>query len=172
MSRTLRVAVLAGDGVGHEVMPPCLTVLEAAAAQTGGFTLQFEHHDAGAEHYLRTGIALPDDVLDAAASADAILLGAMGHPDVRYPNGTEIVPQIDLRDRFQLFAGLRPVRVMPGVRIPLSHPRARDIDFVIVRESTEGLFAARTESRREGEDAVLDTMRITRRGCHRRAHPQ
>ena len=91
----------------------------------------------------------------------------MGHPDIRYPNGTEVVPQIDLRDHFELYAGLRPIRALPGVRTTLADPRARDIDFVVVRESTEGLFAARNESRRDGDAAVFDTMRITRRGCVR-----
>ena len=165
--RDFQIAVLPGDGIGREVMEPCLRVLDAATSIAGGIQLRFHSHEAGAEHYLQTGIALPDEVLDAAASADAILLGAMGHPDVRYPNGTEIVPQIDLRDRFQLYAGIRPIRVFPGVTIPLADPRARAIDFVIVRESTEGLFAARNESRREGEAAVLDTMRITRHGSER-----
>jgi 3-isopropylmalate dehydrogenase len=147
-------------------MAPCLTLLEAATAGTS-VRLRFESYEAGAENYLNTGVALPDDVLRAAADADAILLGAMGHPDIRYPNGTEIVPQIDLRDHFQLFAGLRPIRTIPGVRPTLASPRASDIDFVIVRESTEGLFAARHESQREGDAAVLDTMRITRTGCER-----
>jgi 3-isopropylmalate dehydrogenase len=158
--------VLPGDGIGREVMAPCLTLLAAATAGTG-VELRFESHEAGAEHYLKTGVALPDDVLQAAADADAILLGAMGHPDIRYPNGTEIVPQIDLRDHFQLYAGIRPIRAIPGVRHALADPRAGDIDFVIVRESTEGLFAARTESQRDGDAAVLDTMRITRRGSER-----
>jgi 3-isopropylmalate dehydrogenase len=167
MIRELRIAVFPGDGIGREVMAPCLALLQEVTARAGGVRLRFDSHEAGAEHYLKTGVALPEEALRAAASADAILLGAMGHPDVRYPNGTEIVPQIDLRDRFQLYAGLRPVRVIPGVRIPLADPRAGGIDFVIVRESTEGLFAARTESRREGEEAVLDTMRITRRGSER-----
>ena len=118
--RDFRIAVLPGDGVGREVMAPCLALLDAVTSHTGEFRLRFESHEAGAELYLRTGVALPDEVLGAAASADAILLGAMGHPDVRYPNGTEIVPQIDLRDRFQLYAGIRPIRVLPGVRIPLA----------------------------------------------------
>ncbi len=165
--RDFQIAVFPGDGIGREVMAPCLTLLDAVTSQTNELRLRFEPHEAGAEHYLKTGVALPEEALRAAASADAVLLGAMGHPDVRYPNGTEVVPQIDLRDRFQLYAGIRPIRVFPGVRIPLADPRARDIDFVIVRESTEGLFAARTESRREGEDAVLDTMRITRLGSER-----
>jgi 3-isopropylmalate dehydrogenase len=167
MMQELRIAVLPGDGIGREVMAPCLALLQEVTARAGGVRLQLDSHEAGAEHYLKSGVALPEDVLRAAASADAMLLGAMGHPDVRYPNGTEIVPQIDLRDRFQLYAGIRPIRVFPGVRIPLADARARDIDFVIVRESTEGLFAARSESRREGDEAVLDTMRITRRGSER-----
>jgi 3-isopropylmalate dehydrogenase len=167
MMQELRIAVFPGDGIGREVMAPCMAILEDVTSRTGGFRLRLDSYEAGAECYLKTGVALPDEALRAASSADAILLGAMGHPDVRYPNGTEVVPQIDLRDRFQLYAGLRPVRVMPGVRIPLGDPRAQHIDFVIVRESTEGLFAARAESRREGEEAVLDTMRITRHGSER-----
>jgi 3-isopropylmalate dehydrogenase len=103
----------------------------------------------------------------AASNADAILLGAMGLPDVRYPNGTEVTPQIELRERFELYAGVRPIKLVPGAPTPLADPRARTIDCVIVRESTEGLFAARTLSRREGDEAVLDTMRISRQGCER-----
>ena len=125
MSHEFRIAVFPGDGIGREVMAPCLALLEAVTSQAPEFRLRLESHEAGAELYLKTGVALPEaTVLDAAASADAILLGAMGHPDVRYPNGTEVVPQIDLRDRFQLYAGLRPIRVFPGVRIPLADPRA------------------------------------------------
>ena len=107
-------------------MAPCLALLEAVTSQAPDVRLRLESHEAGAELYLKTGVALPEEALSAAASADAILLGAMGHPDVRYPNGTEVVPQIDLRDRFQLYAGIRPIRVFPGVRIPLADPRARD----------------------------------------------
>src|SRR6188508_1524706 len=138
----LTIVVLPGDGIGREVMQPCIRLLESAAAGCTDLTLRFESHEAGAALFLQTGVALPEEVLRAAASADAILLGAMGHPDVRYPNGTEVVPQIDLRDHFQLYAGLRPIRALPGVHIPLASSRAQAIDFVIVRESTEGLFAA------------------------------
>jgi 3-isopropylmalate dehydrogenase len=165
--RDFRIAVFPGDGIGREVMAPCLGLLEAVTSRAGDVRLRFEAHEAGAELYQKIGVALPEEAVAAAASADAILLGAMGHPDVRYPNGTEVVPQIDLRDRLQLYAGIRPIRVLPGVRATLADPRARAIDFVIVRESTEGLFAARTESRQEGDAAVLDTMRITRRGSER-----
>jgi 3-isopropylmalate dehydrogenase len=160
--RDFRIAVFAGDGIGREVMEPCLALLETVAQRAGGFHFTFHRYDAGAELYRRTGVALPDEALEGAAAADAILLGAMGLPAVRYPNGTEVAPQIELRERFHLYAGVRPIMVLPGAPIPLADPRAQQIDCVLIRESTEGLFAARSLSRREGDDAVLDTMRISR----------
>ena len=162
-----RIAVFPGDGIGREVMAPCLTLLDTIVARIGGFHLEFDAYEAGAEVYLNTGVALPAGAIEGAAGAHAILLGAMGLPDVRYPNGTEVTPQIELRERFHLYAGVRPVRVLPGVPIPLADPRARRIDCVLVRESTEGLFAARELSRRDGSVAVYDTMLITRDTCER-----
>jgi 3-isopropylmalate dehydrogenase len=160
--RQFRIAVFPGDGIGHEVTPPCLALLDAAAARVGGFSFEFTSFDAGADTYRRTGVALPAEAIQAASAADAVLLAAMGLPDVRYPDGTEIVPQIELRERFQLYAGVRPIRVLPGAPTPLGDPRAARIDCVLVRESTEGLFAARTMSRRDGREAVMDTLQITR----------
>jgi 3-isopropylmalate dehydrogenase len=165
--REFHIAVFPGDGIGREVMAPCLALLEAVVSRAGQFRLRLETHEAGAGAYRDTGVALSEKALAAAESADAILLGAMGLPDVRYPNGTEIVPQIELRERFELYAGVRPIRALPGPPIPLADPRARKMDFVLVRESTEGLFAARTLTRRDGGRAVFDTMRITRGTCER-----
>ena len=162
-----RVAVFPGDGIGPEVMSPCLDLLTIAAERAGGFSLNCETHEAGAALYRRSGVALPESALRAAESADAILLGAMGLPDVRYPDGTEVQPHLDFRERFGLYAGVRPFRLFKGAPTPLADPRARTIDCVLVRESTEGLFASRTLTRREGNDAVLDTMRITRRTSER-----
>jgi 3-isopropylmalate dehydrogenase len=160
--REFQIAVLPGDGIGPEVMAPCLDLLQQAAAQAGGFRLDFQMRDMGADLYRRTGVALPDASLRAAEAADAILLGAMGLPDVRYPDGTEIQPHLDLRERFHLYAGVRPVRVLKGAPSPLADPRAAQVDCVLVRESTEGLFASRSLTRREGDEAVYDTMLITR----------
>src|SRR5262245_27999386 len=101
-----RIAVLAGDGIGQEVMTPCLKLLDSVTSRIGGFRLIFESHDAGADLYRRSGMPLPDHVLRAAESADAILLGAMGLPEVRYPDGTEVAPQIEFRERFNLYAGI------------------------------------------------------------------
>src|SRR5690349_3413117 len=123
--REFRIAVLPGDGIGREVMSPCLELLHHAAAEASTFRLTFETLDGGAQCFVDTGVALPEASLRAADTADAILLGAMGIPDVRYPNGTEVVPQIDLREHFQLFAGIRPVRAIAGVPLPLGDPRAR-----------------------------------------------
>ncbi len=100
-----RIAVFPGDGIGREVMAPCLTLLDIAVARAGGFRLAFDVHEAGAELYRRTGVAMPDTALRAAESADAILLGAMGLPSVRYPDGTEVQPHLDLRDAIRSLCG-------------------------------------------------------------------
>lgn len=165
--RDFRIAVFPGDGIGREVMGPCLALIDLILARANGFRLHFEHYAAGAEVYRQTGVALPDEALRGAHEADAILLGAMGLPDVRYPDGTEVAPHLDFRQRFGLYAGVRPFRVIAGAPTPLADPRAREIDCVLVRESTEGLFASRTMSRREGNSAVYDTMLITRATCER-----
>jgi len=164
--REFQVAVFPGDGIGPEVMAPCLALLDMVSARVGGFRLQFSQCAAGAGLYRDTGVALPDESMATARSADAILLAAMGLPEVRYPDGTEVAPQLDFREQLGLYAGVRPVRGMPGVPLPLADPRASQIDFVLVRESTEGLFAARRLSRREA-NAVIDQMVISRDVCER-----
>ncbi|MCG8595217.1 MAG: isocitrate/isopropylmalate dehydrogenase family protein [Kiloniellales bacterium] len=166
-SSRFRIAVMPGDGIGIEIMPPCLEILRRVQDRVGGFGLDFEVLPAGAGHYRETGTALPEDSLRRAGEADAILLGAMGLPSVRYPDGREIAPQLDLRETFELFAGLRPVRSLPGVPGPLADPRARELDFVLVRESTEGLFAARGKTVLDGDETARDTMVITRKACER-----
>ena len=160
--REFRIAVFPGDGIGHEVMEPCVALLRAASERIGGFALHFTFFEAGADLYRRTGVALPPAAMAGAQGADAILLGAMGLPDVRYPDGTEVAPHLDFRDTFELYAGVRPIRVVPGAPTPLADPRASRIDCVLIRESTEGLFASRKMSRRDGPDVVLDTLRISR----------
>ena len=108
-------------------------------------------HPAGAQHYLDSGVALPEATLEACRAADAILFGAMGLPHVRGKDGTEIIPQLDLRFALDLYAGVRPIRSFAGLPGPLADPRAAQIDLVLVRESTEGLFHARGRGRIEGE---------------------
>ena len=164
---TFRIAVLPGDGIGPEVMDATLTILKALQRLDGRLHLDFESFPGGAGHYRETGVALDEDTLHAADRADAILFGAMGLPDVRAADGTEIVPQIDLRTRFDLYAGVRPCRRLKGTPSPLADARAANIDFVIVRESTEGLFASRGRGTVEDDEVARDTMVITRRTSER-----
>ncbi|MEM7615945.1 MAG: isocitrate/isopropylmalate family dehydrogenase, partial [Pseudomonadota bacterium] len=157
----LNICVFDGDGIGPEIMAPTLTVLDKAVAAAGAQPLNYAHHPAGAGHYDKTGHALPEASIAAARASDAILLSAMGLPSIRKPDGTEITPQIELRFALGLYAGVRPVRVFPGQRTVLADPRASEIDFVLVRESTEGLFAHMNEGVVTDTDAT-EVMRITR----------
>ncbi|TDT14897.1 3-isopropylmalate dehydrogenase [Ilumatobacter fluminis] len=162
------VAVLAGDGIGPEVTDACERVLSRIQDTSGAFELDLQRHDAGAHTFLDAGVALPDETLAATRSADATLLAAMGLPSVRYPDGREVAPQIELRERLDLFAGVRPIRSIPGVPGPLSDPRAHGLDSVLIRESTEGLFAGRerTEFASDGTWAKNEVV-MTRSGCER-----
>jgi 3-isopropylmalate dehydrogenase len=166
---TYSIAVLPGDGIGREVTAAALQVLHAVAPRLGR-RFDTVEHPAGAQHYLDSGVALPDSTLEACRAADAILFGAMGLPHVRARDGTEIIPQLDLRFALDLYAGVRPIRSFAGLPGPLADPRAAQIDLVLVRESTEGLFFARGRGRIEGEgeaQAAFDTMKITRSGTAR-----
>lgn len=161
MNQTFSIAVFHGDGIGPEIMAPTLAILERMAEASGGYDLVFQDAPAGAAHYARTGESLPEMSIQIARSSDAILLSAMGLPDVRYDDGTEISPQIELRKVLTLFAGIRPVTVRKGQKTPLNMPADREIDFVLVRESTEGLFF--TQGRGEvTRDEARETLLITR----------
>ncbi|WP_299391753.1 isocitrate/isopropylmalate dehydrogenase family protein [Pelagibius sp.] len=164
---SLEIAVFEGDGIGTEIMQPCLDLLSAVTETVGGFGLTFKSLPAGAGTYSREGTALPPASLQAARNADAILLAAMGLPDIRYPDGTEVAPQLDLRFEFGLYAGVRPVRSVAGTPAVLADPRAAGLDFVLVRESTEGLFAARGKGSVENDSEARDTQVITRAVCER-----
>ncbi|WP_223420829.1 isocitrate/isopropylmalate dehydrogenase family protein [Tateyamaria pelophila] len=160
MQNSFEIAVFQGDGIGPEIMSPTLEILRDMAA-AGGYGLNFVDAPAGAAHYAQTGESFPAASMDAARSADAILLSAMGLPDVRYPDGTEISPQIDLRKALTLFAGVRPVTVRPGQPTPLALAGGQSIDFVLIRESTEGLFYTQGCGEVEADEA-RETLRITR----------
>jgi 3-isopropylmalate dehydrogenase len=121
----------------------------------------------GAGAYLRGHPPLPEETLRACREADAVLLGAMGLPDIRWPDGKEITPQLDLRERLDLYCGVRPIRLFHEMDTPLKHYVAGDIDLVIIRESTEGLFSSRLADGGNGSDEVRDVMRVTRAGSER-----
>jgi 3-isopropylmalate dehydrogenase len=124
-------------------------------------------YECGASAYLRTGEDLPAATVAAARAADAVLLGAMGHPDVRKPDGTELVPQVTLRVLLDLYAGVRPCRLYPGARSPLAGLKPGDIDLVILREQTEGLFASQNAGIVLHDELATDTLVVTRRGTRR-----
>ena len=166
-TQSFEIAVLPGDGIGGEVMAAALQVVDAVIDHVGGFRCAWRHFRAGAQAYRDTGTALADEVMKALEEADSILLGAMGLPEIRYPNGTEIGPQLDIREHLDLYAGVRPIRAMPGLPGPLADPRAEEIDFVLVREQTEGLFYSRGRGEILGDEEARDTLRITRRGSER-----
>ncbi len=170
MTSEFNIVVLPGDGIGIEVIDATLSLLEPLQARHG-FKLNYDRRPGGAHCYKDTGDAFPAASMEASRKADAILFGAMGWPDIRYADGTEIAPQLELRVELDLYAGVRPIRAIPGLPLPLASPRARDIDFVIVRESTEGWFHARGTSTRGlsagGDEAVHDMSEITRKGCER-----
>ncbi len=162
---TCSIAVIRGDGIGVDVTNATLAVIDAARGKTGGFRLECEDLTAGAAYFKESGLDMAPGHEDASAKADAILLGAIGLPAVRHADGTEISPHLRMRDRFQLFAGVRPVKAYPNTPRRLADPRAADIDLVILRESTEGLFYTAAATGREivaTDDEVQDILRITR----------
>jgi 3-isopropylmalate dehydrogenase len=163
--KTFRIAVIRGDGIGVDVTDAAIAVIEAARRRVGGFSLDYEDLVAGAGYYGETGRDIAPGAEAAAGAADGILLGAIGLPSIRHPDGTEIAPHLRLREMFQLYAGVRPIKAYPNAPRRLADPRAAGIDLVVLRESTEGLFySAAVHGRSEvvGDDEVRDTLRITR----------
>jgi 3-isopropylmalate dehydrogenase len=160
-----RIAVLPGDGIGPEVMDAALAVLDLVASGPAGLELEFTRHEAGARHFQRTGEVLPRAVLDDCLAADAVFLAAIGLPDVRLDDGTEVQPEmmVGLRRAMGLFAAVRPIKLYPGVPSPLGNTEL-GIDFVIVRENLEGLFASYGGGCVVGDSLATDTLVVTRQG--------
>lgn len=159
--KSFNIAVLPGDGIGTEITAPAVELVKEAARQCG-IKLDFQTLDAGAQLYLDTGEGFPEENFAYAAGADAIYLAAMGLPDIRYPDGTEVGPQHDLRRRLNLYAGVRPCRTMPNLPLPLVDERSKHLDFVIVRESTEGIFAEPRSHKLDSEEAAHNLIRVTK----------
>jgi tartrate dehydrogenase/decarboxylase/D-malate dehydrogenase len=166
--RTPRVAVIAGDGVGQEVIPAGKRVLERAAELDGGFRLEWLELPWGSDHYLETGRMMPADGLEILRGCDAIYLGAVGSP--RVPDDVTLWGLLlPLRQRFDLYVNLRPIRLIPGVVSPLRHKSPDDIDMVCVRENTEGEYAG-VGGRVHvgfGHEVALQTDVFTRHGTER-----
>ena len=167
MSETYRIALLPGDGIGPDVTAEAVRVLRALEEKIPGLKFETEEFSIGAGEFLKNGDPLPESIYAELPRFDATLLGAMGLPGVRWPDGKEMTPQVDLRERLGLYQGLRPTYLYHGDDSPLKGRKAGDIDFLLVRESTEGLFSTRLVSRDPGSDRATDTMLITRAGAER-----
>ena len=166
---TYDVALLPGDGIGPAVVGEALRVLERVERASGGeVAFRFEAYEIGAGAWRRTGEAISDEVFAACAAADAMLLGAAGLPDARHPDGREAGSDAMFRLRFglDLYAGIRPVRLYAGCPTPLRDPGA-GIDYVIMRENVEGLYAGRHGGSRVEGEVVADTSIVTRAGTRR-----
>ncbi|MGX7709253.1 isocitrate/isopropylmalate dehydrogenase family protein [Methylobacterium sp. Gmos1] len=161
-----RIATIEGDGIGPEVTKAALAVLTEAC---GTGTLAFERLEGGAGHYVKSGEVLPDDTFAGCREADAILHGAAGLPGVVYPDGTEVGNDLHLRLRFRLdlYANVRPIKLLPGVLSPLRAFEGGGIDYVVVRENTEGLYASRGAGVVLRDEIASDSLVITRKGTER-----
>jgi len=170
MSSRYSIAVIPGDGIGHEVVPAAMDVLEAAG-RLFGVELQWTEYPWGCDFHLHTGRMLPQDGLDRLAESDAIFLGAVGHPEV--PDHVSLWGLlIPIRRRMHQYVNLRPVKLLEGVRSPLAGRTPEDIDFLIVRENNEGEYSevgGRLYEGTENELVVQESV-FTRRGVDRILH--
>ncbi|MBW1720451.1 MAG: 3-isopropylmalate dehydrogenase [Deltaproteobacteria bacterium] len=164
---TYDVAVIPGDGTGPEVVREGVKCLEAVSRKYG-LDFRFQNYDLGGEKYLREGVLLPDEVIEELRGMDAIFLGAIGHPEVK-PGILE--KEILLKARFELdlYINLRPVLLLPGVETPLKDKGPEDIDFVVVRENTEGVYAGGGGFFKKGtpEEIAIQESVNTRKGVER-----
>jgi 3-isopropylmalate dehydrogenase len=167
MSRTYNIAVLPGDGTGPEVVAEGIKVLQVAADKAG-FKINLTTFDFGGERYLKTGETLPEGAVDELKKFDAIFLGAIGHPDVK-PGILEKEVLLKLRFELDQYINFRPVKLYPGVECPIKGKGPDDIDFLVIRENTEGVYAGSGGFLKKGtpdEIAVQDSIN-TRKGVER-----
>jgi len=167
MGNKHRIAILPGDGTGPEVVAEGVKALDAAAEKFG-VDFEFKNFDLGGDRYLATGDILPDAELEELRSFDAIFLGAIGHPDVK-PGILEKGLLLRLRFELDQYINLRPVKLYPGVPTPLAGKGPEDIDFVVVRENTEGLYSGSGGILKKGtpDEVAVPTSINTRKGVER-----
>ncbi|MBI1358107.1 MAG: 3-isopropylmalate dehydrogenase [Acidobacteria bacterium] len=167
MATAFRIAVLPGDGIGREVMPPALEVLDVVSAK---YDLTFEKvaFDWGTDYYFQHGRMMPEDAIEQLRPLDAILLGAIGHPKVQ-DNVTLNGLLLPIRRAFDQFACERPAKLYAGVRSPLADKAAGSIDMVVVRENTEGEYSqiGGFLYRDFPDEVAIQTSVFTRKGCER-----
>lgn len=161
-----KIALLPGDGIGPEVLDEGIKAVNAAA-DAFGIPLDYERLSCGATQWKKTGTALTDAEFELCKAADAMFMGAIGLPDARHSDGREVSGDVMFGIRFglDLYAGVRPVRTFPGVLSPLRN--SEGIDYIVVRENTEGIFASRSSGTNVRDEVVTDTIVITRTGTEK-----
>jgi len=173
MSRKYKIVVLPGDGVGKEVMPEAVKVLKAAEDSVSGFSLDFQQFDCGAEYWRKHGkkAEWPPETFETCKNADAMLLGAVGLPSALRADGIPVGGDVvfGLRFGLDLYANVRPAKLYEGVPCPISGKKAGDVDFVVVRENTEGMYAPihGMLNRGEMDELAVDVRVITEKGAER-----
>ena len=167
MSKVYQIAVIPGDGIGPEVVAEGIKVLQTVSKKYD-FTLNFSYYNLGGEHYLATGEILPDNILESLAGSDAIYLGAIGHPDVK-PGVLEKGILLELRCHFDQYINLRPIKLYEGVDTPIKGKGPDEIDFVVVRENTEGLYCGAGGFLKRGtpDEVAIQESINTRTGVER-----
>jgi len=163
-----RIAVIAGDGVGPEVMAEAVKVLEAASAKDGRFSFEFTYFPWGCEYYLKTGEMMPKDALETLKAFDAILLGAVGYPGV--PDHISLRELLlTIRHGFDQYINLRPVKLLEGAPCPLKDVPREDIDMIFVRENSEGEYSGSGAWLYKGtpHEVVIQNGVFSRMGCER-----
>lgn len=162
-----RIVTLPGDGIGPEITESAVAVMTAAAQAHGGVQVEIDEHDAGSTRWQRTGVAMPEETMQACTEADAILMGAIGLPEARHPDGREVNGEVIFGLRFQLdlYAGIRPVKSYPRVPSPLR--TEEPIDYVVVRENVEGLYASRAGGTNVRGEVATDTLVVTANGTRK-----
>ncbi|MFO7600965.1 MAG: 3-isopropylmalate dehydrogenase [Candidatus Desulfacyla sp.] len=167
MKKSYQIGVIAGDGTGPEVVAEGIKALKAVSGRSD-FDLQFTTFDIGGDRYLREGVLVPDDEIRALKALDAIFLGAIGHPEVT-PGILEREILLRLRFELDLYINLRPVALFEGVDSPLKGKGPEDIDFVVIRENSEGMYAGGGGFFKKGtpDEIALQESVNTRKGVER-----
>ncbi len=166
--RRYRIASVPGDGIGPEVIAAGLEVLGVLAARSGAFALDIDHYDWGSERYRKTGAFMPENALSLLRQADAIYFGAVGAPDV--PDHVTLWGlRLPICQRLDQYANIRPTRIFPGVKSPLRGVEEGDLDWLIVRENSEGEYSGHGGRAHVGlpEEVATETSIFTRRGVER-----
>ncbi|MEA2860514.1 MAG: tartrate dehydrogenase/decarboxylase / D-malate dehydrogenase, partial [Methylobacteriaceae bacterium] len=163
-----RIAAIPGDGIGSEVIAAGIRALQACASRDGGFSFSFDHFDWGSDYYKKHGLMMPADGLDKLRDVDAIYFGAVGAPDV--PDHITLWGlRLAICQPFDQYANVRPTRVLPGITSPLRHVSGPELDWIIVRENSEGEYAGVGGRVHRGlpDEVATDVAMFTRNGVAR-----